>query len=46
MGPSRKLPSGIKDLNRAGSSLRTFFTETKSSQFPCRRNQERKAQDQ
>lgn len=32
-GPSGKLPSGLKELNRAGSSLRTFFLERKSSQM-------------
>ena len=33
-GTPGKLPSGLKELNRAGSSLRTFFLECKNSQFP------------
>lgn len=34
-----------KEQKGAGSSLRTFFLEHKSSRFPCVRNQARKAGD-
>ena len=33
-GTPRELHSRAKELNRAGSSLRTFFLECKNSQFP------------
>jgi len=34
MEPSGKLPSGMRELNRAGGSLRTLFLEHRSSQIP------------
>lgn len=41
-----KLPSGIMELNRAGTHLKTFFLENKNSQFPFVRSQTRKAGEQ
>lgn len=46
MGLPGKLPSGIKELIRVGSSSRTLFLQHKSSRFPHARDQARKAGNQ
>lgn len=38
-----KLPSGTREQNRSGTSLRKFAIKSKSSQTPGMRNHERKA---